>query len=50
MTDQEQNQLLAGLRRTRDLFQARHGKTPEQSMRRRTSQRDRDLMDAFRNR
>jgi len=50
MTEQEQNQLLAGLRRSRDLFQERHGKTPEQAMQRRTTQRDRDLMDAFRNR
>lgn len=50
MTEQEVNQLINGLKRCRDGFTKRHGKTPEQVTGKRLSQRDRELAEAFRNR
>ncbi|ELI7901827.1 hypothetical protein RSE72_002778 [Yersinia enterocolitica] len=50
MTEQEQNQLVKSLINSSERFKRTHNKTPEQAMTRRTSQRDRDIMDSFRNR
>ncbi|WP_197062136.1 MULTISPECIES: hypothetical protein [unclassified Serratia (in: enterobacteria)] len=50
MTEQDINQLVRGLERSRDGFMKRHGKTPEQATGKRLSQRDRELAEAFRNR
>jgi hypothetical protein len=50
MTEQQINQLVRGLERSRDGFIKRHGKTPEQATGKRLTQRDRELAEAFRNR
>lgn len=50
MHEKEIKQLINGLRRSRDGFTRRHGKAPEQAIGRRMTKRDRELMDAFRNR
>lgn len=50
MREEEINQLVRGLERSRDGFMKRHGKTPEQATGKRLSQRDRELAEAFRNR
>ncbi|UAN56968.1 hypothetical protein [Serratia sp. JSRIV004] len=50
MTEQEINQLVKGLQRSRDGFTKLHGKTPEQATDKRLSERDRELAEAFRNR
>ncbi|HHQ6617977.1 TPA: hypothetical protein ACSTL0_004438 [Serratia fonticola] len=50
MTEQEINQLVKGLQRSRDGFMKRHDKAPEQATGRQVSQRDRELVEAFRNR
>ena len=50
MHEKEIEQLINGLKRSRDGFTHRYGKTPEQAIGRRMTKRDRELMDAFRNR
>lgn len=50
MTEQEINQLVKGLQRSRDGFTKRHGQAPEQATSKRMSERDRELAEAFRNR
>ena len=50
MREEEINQLLRGLQRSRDGFIKRQGKAPEQTTGKRLSERDRELAEAFRNR
>lgn len=50
MTEHEINRLIQGLQRSRDSFIQRYGKTPEQVTGKRMTQRDRELMECFRNR
>ncbi len=50
MHEKEIEQLINGLKRSRDGFTHRHGKTPEQAIGKRMTKRDRELMDVFRNR
>ncbi len=50
MTEQEVNQLAKALLRSRESFIKQHGKAPETVMVRRKTERDRELMKAFRNR
>lgn len=50
MNEKEIEQLINGLKRSRDGFTQRYGKTPEQAIGRRMTKRDRELMDVFRNR
>nr|WP_314590690.1 hypothetical protein [uncultured Serratia sp.] len=50
MNEHEINQLVNGLKRSRDGFAKRHGKPPAQAKGKRLSQRDRELAEAFRNR
>ncbi|MGP9437416.1 hypothetical protein ACT3RR_18495 [Ewingella sp. AOP8-B2-18] len=50
MNEKEQNRLVMALTKSREQFKRMHNKMPEQAMMQRTSQRDRDIMDLFRNR
>ncbi|GMB65780.1 MULTISPECIES: hypothetical protein [Pectobacterium] len=50
MTEQEINQMMAGLRRSRDQFRECKDKATGQHTPRRTTERDREIREAFRNR
>lgn len=50
MNEQELNQLVNGLKRSRNGFTRRYGKPSEQATGKPMTQRDRELMQAFRNR
>lgn len=50
MTEQDINQLVKGLQRSREVFTKHNSKAPEQVTGKRWSQRDRELTEAFRNR
>lgn len=50
MNEKEIEQLINGLKRSRDGFTHRYDKAPEQALGKRMTKRDRELMDVFRNR
>lgn len=50
MTEQEAKALLAGLLNSRDAFTGTYRKAPNRPKVKRMSQRDREIMEAFRNR